>query len=168
MIIALTAPNGGNLRRAVFDGLKKLAESLLTRRENDTKSTIELVAILRVLLHVRGVDSGAYSLQYSAFQLTKKILSDPLRGGQANIESVSEGLVAFMHARRQLTKPMVGLRQTHVDVMKLLIRFGTSPYRYMFAKIVNILPSFQCYLQHSANRSAKSSRCIILLVDFLL
>lgn len=37
-------------------------------------------------------------MQHSTFQMTKKILSDPLCGNIAMIESVMEAMVAFMHA----------------------------------------------------------------------
>jgi hypothetical protein len=54
----IQAPDGTNFRRALFNIVKQLAEQFLSsKRENDTKSSIELLHFIRVLLHVRGVDS---------------------------------------------------------------------------------------------------------------
>lgn len=46
----------------MFDDLKKLAQFLLTKRENDTKSMVELLTILKLIIHSKGVD-GVSSLK---------------------------------------------------------------------------------------------------------
>ncbi|KAH7730239.1 Protein C14C10.5 [Aphelenchoides avenae] len=124
----LKAPDGTNLRRAIFAEINKLADFLLTQRENDTKSILQLIVVLRIVLHVKGVDSASYEAQFQGFQLTKRILADPLRGNIATIESVMEDTIIFMNARRQLSKPLVGLTPTHVEALKLLVRLGTAAY----------------------------------------
>jgi len=124
----LSSPTGENLRRYCYHETEKLANYLLGKRSNDTKSMLELIHLLRMLLHVRGMDGTFFHSQYSNFQLMKRILSDPLRGSQHNVESIMEGTVVMLHAQRQLHRPMVGFTPTHLEALKLLVRLGVSPY----------------------------------------
>lgn len=51
------------------------------------------------------------------------------------------GIVAFMHAQHQLSKPLVGITATHVEVLQILVKFATSNYsvvRSEAQKILNI------------------------------
>lgn len=57
LFIVITAPDGTNLRRTVYNEIKKLVNFMLLKRENDTKSLIKLANIIRVLMHVKGVDA---------------------------------------------------------------------------------------------------------------
>lgn len=96
----LTSTDGRNLRCVVFDRINTLADLVLKRRENDTKSMVEIVGILRILLHVRGVDEKSYQPLLSTHRSTKSNLADPLRGPAVNIESVMEDSLIFMHVVR--------------------------------------------------------------------
>ncbi|KAI1720671.1 proteasome-substrate-size regulator, mid region domain-containing protein [Ditylenchus destructor] len=137
----ITAPNGENFRHVVFHEIKKISDYMMTKRENDTKSMMELVGIMRILLHVKGICPSSYQMQHTTFQMTKKVLSDPLKGSKAIIESVMEGDLAFIHAKRQLTKPLIALTTTHIEAFKLLIRFGTSSYSGVRIESQKILDS---------------------------
>uniref|UniRef100_A0A915D7Y9 Proteasome activator Blm10 mid region domain-containing protein n=1 Tax=Ditylenchus dipsaci TaxID=166011 RepID=A0A915D7Y9_9BILA len=141
----ITAPNGENLRRIVFVEVKKLADYLLKKRENDTKSMLELIAILKILLHVKGLCHATYQQQFTNFQLTKRILADPLRGNLCIIESIAEGVLAFMHARRQLTKPLarhIFLQWRKNRVTKILdssFSWWTYSYKLVIDDILEII-----------------------------
>ncbi|KAI1719469.1 proteasome-substrate-size regulator, mid region domain-containing protein [Ditylenchus destructor] len=115
----ITAPNGENFRHVVFHEINKISDYMMTKRENDTKSMMELVGIMRILLHVKGICPSSYQMQYTTFQMTKKVLSDPLKGSKAIIESVMEGDLAFIHAKRQLTKPLIALTAIHIEAYVL-------------------------------------------------
>ena len=51
------AMDGGNLRRALFSKMDILGDFLLTHKENDTKACLQFVNIIRILLHVKGIDT---------------------------------------------------------------------------------------------------------------
>jgi hypothetical protein len=94
--------------------MEELGDFLLLKKENDTKSSIEFVAILRILLQNRGIDQvsliyllvldqnhvffqSSYSTTASGFHFVKKLLSNPLRGANDINEMVFEGQIAFIH-----------------------------------------------------------------------
>lgn len=93
----LTANNGENLRVAVLDRVKVLAEYILHNRIDDTKSMTEIVGILRALLLVRGVDEKAFHPMLLTYKQNKQNLMDPVRGPAANIEAIAEDSLIFMH-----------------------------------------------------------------------
>lgn len=71
--IEFTAPDGSNFRNAIFGEIKKLAEYLLKDRENDTKSMLKLVAILRILLQSNGIDEVIF-IKYFFSKITNNNL----------------------------------------------------------------------------------------------
>ncbi|CAK5017318.1 unnamed protein product [Meloidogyne enterolobii] len=124
----ITAADGSNYRTFLFKIVQQIGERLLNERENDTKSSIEIIHIIRTLTHERGSNSTSHQYQASSFQMTKKLLNDPLRGFPQTIESIMEGSISLMHTKRLVHRPLVGLTSTHLEALQLAFRFSTSTY----------------------------------------
>ncbi|KAL7079669.1 hypothetical protein ACQ4LE_001115 [Meloidogyne hapla] len=137
----ITAADGSNYRTYLFNIVKQIGDKLLKERENDTKSSIELLHITRILIHERGANSTNHQYQATSFQMTKKVLNDPLRGFSQTIESIMEGSVSLMHTKRLVHKPLVGLTPTHLDALQLAFRFSTSTYSLVRQTAQKILDS---------------------------
>uniref|UniRef100_A0A1I7RNY6 Proteasome activator complex subunit 4 n=1 Tax=Bursaphelenchus xylophilus TaxID=6326 RepID=A0A1I7RNY6_BURXY len=137
----LTSTDGRNLRNVVFERINTLADYVLKNRENDTKTMVEIIGILRILLHVRGVDEKSYQPLLSTYRSTKGNLADPLRGPSVNIESVMEDSLVFMHVKRCIYKHPLSLNSTHLDVFRLLIRLSTSTYSAVRIQAQRVLDS---------------------------
>jgi hypothetical protein len=93
----LTSTDGKNLRLAIYERLRALADYILKNRSDDNKSMPEIIGILRVLLLVRGVDERSVQPLINAYRINKTNLLDPVRGSSANIEGVVEDSLIFMH-----------------------------------------------------------------------
>ncbi|KAI6213761.1 hypothetical protein M3Y94_00189800 [Aphelenchoides besseyi] len=124
----LTSMDGRNLRLVIFERIKKLLEYVLINRENDTKSMAELIGILRILLLVRGIDDKTFQPLLSSHRAAKNQLYDPLRGPVANIESVVEDSLMFQHVKRCIFKHSLGLNDTLIEAMKLLVNLSVCAY----------------------------------------
>lgn len=93
----LTSTNGQNLRLAIYERVRSLADYVLSNRTDDTKSMFEIISILRILLLVRGIDDKTLNPLINAYRINKMNLIDPVRGSSANIEPVVEDSLVFMH-----------------------------------------------------------------------
>jgi hypothetical protein len=86
----LSSNDGRNLRLAIYEPIKQLSEYVLSHRTDDTKSALEIIQILRVLLLVRGMDDKTLNPMLNSHRLNKTLLTDPVRGSHANLEFVIE------------------------------------------------------------------------------
>uniref|UniRef100_A0A915MZF0 Proteasome activator Blm10 mid region domain-containing protein n=1 Tax=Meloidogyne javanica TaxID=6303 RepID=A0A915MZF0_MELJA len=78
----IIGPSGSNYRLFLFFIIKQIGEKLLNERENDTKSSIEILYLIRTLTHERGANSTNYRKQLKAFKMVKELTSDPMRGSR--------------------------------------------------------------------------------------
>ncbi|CAK5057103.1 unnamed protein product [Meloidogyne enterolobii] len=53
----IIGPSGSNYRLFLFNNVKQIGEKLLNQRENDTKSSTEIIYLIRTLTHERGANS---------------------------------------------------------------------------------------------------------------
>ncbi|KAL3074330.1 hypothetical protein niasHS_015160 [Heterodera schachtii] len=118
--------NGSNLRQKLFTLVNAVGTHLLTERENDSRSIIALLNILSSLIFSRGVEQRSSQAQVNAFNMTKQIFNDPLRGQKEAIEAIVDGTLITMHMKRAQAKAYASITGTHIAAIKLLLRFSTS------------------------------------------
>ncbi|MCP9257044.1 Stardust, isoform G [Dirofilaria immitis] len=136
---------GTNVRDFVLKRVKNVAEYLVQNRENDTKSLSAVCKILHILVFQRGIDRVAYrakidgkfvtllelakfDLQNQNYILSKRIVGDTVQGNKANIDLVTTEYLMLQHHKRTLTRSGYYFTTQHLEVMKLLVRLGTSLY----------------------------------------
>ncbi|VDM97531.1 unnamed protein product [Thelazia callipaeda] len=119
---------GSNIRDLVFERIKNVAEYLLHYRENDTKSLSVVCRILNILVFQRGIDRAKFELHNQNYLLSKKTVGDAVKGKKANIEKVVSEYLLMHHFKRTLTSSAYYFTTQHLEIMRLLVRLGTSLY----------------------------------------
>ncbi|KAF7632932.1 hypothetical protein Mgra_00007634 [Meloidogyne graminicola] len=137
----ITASDGSNYRTFLFKIVKKTGERLLSERDNDTKSSLELLAIIRILLNERGSTLTSYQYSAASHQMTRKIMNDPLRGFSQTIEPIMDATISLMHTKRLTHRPLVGITSTHVEALTLAFCFATSTYALVRQSAQKLLDS---------------------------
>uniref|UniRef100_A0A914I0E6 Proteasome activator complex subunit 4 n=1 Tax=Globodera rostochiensis TaxID=31243 RepID=A0A914I0E6_GLORO len=127
-LVAKEGGNNVNFRQQLFILVQKLGDHLLNERENDSRSIIALLNVVSAVIFSRGTEQKNFLSQMNAFNMTKQIFNDPLRGQKEAVESIVDGTLITMHMKRVLCKPYGAVTQSHIAASKLLLRFATSLY----------------------------------------
>ncbi|KAF7624668.1 hypothetical protein Mgra_00010059 [Meloidogyne graminicola] len=137
----IIAIDGSNYRTFLFKIVKQIGERLLSERDNDTKSSLEILAIIRILLNERGTTLTSYQYSAASHQMTEELFSDPLRGSSQTIEAIMDATISLMHTKRLTHRPLVGITFTHFEALTLAFRFATSTYALVRQSAQKLLDS---------------------------
>lgn len=138
--------NGRNVRDVVLDSMSKLLDYLFEHSEDDVKSIQQVVVLLNTLTSCRGLTSELFVTSVLSYRTTKAILSDQIAGNRGNIEMLSEEYTLLMHKKRNVTQSGYLLKRQHIDILKMLVKVGTSTYSQNRMKaqlvLVNLLKDY--------------------------
>uniref|UniRef100_A0A914WJL6 Proteasome activator Blm10 mid region domain-containing protein n=1 Tax=Plectus sambesii TaxID=2011161 RepID=A0A914WJL6_9BILA len=124
----LTLGNKEHARQKILNVLRGLVDFSLNNREDDTKSMAAICKVYQLLLFHRGLDKLKYDKQLQGFNMSKRIVGDAVRGNRANIEAITQEFVVLQHHKRLLTRSGYYFTKSHLDIMRDMVRVGTSMY----------------------------------------
>jgi proteasome activator subunit 4 len=145
----LVAPGGSNLRRYVYEEIKKLALWMLEHRSNDTKNFSMIINTIKPLLLHNGIDPLQFTMRQTQHAMKKRILHDPLRGFAMTIETTVEETIAFSHQRRLMCRQVNRVTTTHKDALLLLVKLATSMYADTRIRAQQVLDMFLSQVPYS-------------------
>jgi proteasome activator subunit 4 len=145
----LVAPDGSNLRRFVYEEVKKLALWMLEHRSNDTKNFSMIINTIKPLLLMNGIDPLQFTIRQTQHAMKKRILHDPIRGFAATIETTVEETIAFSHQRRLMYRQVNRITNLHKDALSLLVKLATSAYADTRVRAQQVLDMFLSNVPYS-------------------
>ncbi|XGW03770.1 hypothetical protein V3C99_015156 [Haemonchus contortus] len=138
--------NGCSVRDIVLDSMRHLLDYLFEHSEDDVKSIQQIVVLLNTLASCRGLNSELFVTSVLSYRTTKAILSDQIAGNRGNIEMLSEEYTLLMHKKRNVTQSGYQCKPQHVEILRMLVRIGTSTYSQNRVKaqlvLVNLLKDY--------------------------
>jgi len=140
--VAVTMPDGSNVRKAIATSIMQLQAKLLASAEDDTKSLISVVTILDGLLMNMSPSKEEFAMQTKALMMGKKIYENKLLGKKRHIRSILVNRVFHQHEHMLIST--IPITQTHADLMTCLLQLATSHYSEVRKIAQAKLNSVQC------------------------
>ncbi|XP_065838430.1 proteasome activator complex subunit 4-like [Oscarella lobularis] len=124
-------------------------QHVLTKREDDTKSMIQIATTMRMLLVDFGVTKTEYDMEWKSFDTVKKLLADKL-SGRKFIRQLYIDRAKLQHERRVVEHKRCQFTKTHLLLTKDLFQLSTSSYTEVRLKCQQALAaSFESF-RHSS------------------
>lgn len=154
--LAITMPDGQNVRMAVIKCITKLQDKVLSSYEDDIKSQKAIILIWE-RVHMRKQYTTPFDMQHKSFKLLKFFQEYTMIKKRRDIRAIQATRVLMQQdCRDELSRP--DFTQTHLDIIHKLLQLSTSHYsnvrQLAQAKLFNLLTTYQ-----------HSEKCILTEVE---
>lgn len=115
-------------RKTLAEFFHKLTNYILNSCEDDTKSMLAIVNILKMLLSSFGTDKQAYEGSNQAFNQIKLTMGDNLHGKKKLVRPLIISKVLLLHDLRVMERKMSPLTPIHMSLLEDLSKMAISGY----------------------------------------
>uniref|UniRef100_A0AC35TN15 Proteasome activator complex subunit 4 n=1 Tax=Rhabditophanes sp. KR3021 TaxID=114890 RepID=A0AC35TN15_9BILA len=96
----ITMPDGSPVRIAFLDLIVELINYMLIHQEDNTKAITKMASILNFVLFSRGMFKSLMENYATSYEVSKKMLNDPIRGRVRELESIFHDQIFLLHLKR--------------------------------------------------------------------
>lgn len=143
--------DGKNVRQYICDVLQLVLKYILECCEDDTKALTLVIKLYHGLMFNWGMQKEELDTRWKAFHLSKNILENKLYGEKKHIRSHLIDRIHLQHELRVAERFKRFFTETHVQLMKDLLKLSTSHYSEIRKSAQTVLQScMNCF--HSSCR----------------
>uniref|UniRef100_A0A0N4ZP99 Proteasome activator complex subunit 4 n=1 Tax=Parastrongyloides trichosuri TaxID=131310 RepID=A0A0N4ZP99_PARTI len=124
----ITLPDGSSVRIYLLNVIVDLIDYILEKHEDNTRAITKIASILSFIIFSRGMFKNLTDSYAQSYEITRKMLNDPIRGRKMDLETIHHDHMFLLHLKRVQLRSSESFTEHHWKGIRAAWRMTLSTY----------------------------------------